>query len=117
MLADAWRRGDARAAAPCFAEDAVYTEPPDRQVYRGRAELYDFFGGNESPPPAMEMTWHHVVFDEEQQIGAGEYTFQGRNRYHGVVVVRIVDGRIANWREYQRRSDLDWDDFVGPNRF
>jgi ketosteroid isomerase-like protein len=34
MLADAWRRGDARAAADCFAEDAVYTEPPDRQVYR-----------------------------------------------------------------------------------
>ena len=32
MLADAWRRGDARAAADCFAEDAVYTEPPDRQV-------------------------------------------------------------------------------------
>jgi hypothetical protein len=51
----------------------------------------------------MEMTCHHVVFDEEQQIGAGEYTFQGRNRYHGVVVMRILHGRIANWREYQRR--------------
>jgi hypothetical protein len=44
-------------------------------------------------------------------------TGQGRNRYHGAVIVRIVAGRIANWREYQRRSDLDWPDFVGRNRF
>jgi ketosteroid isomerase-like protein len=117
IIAAAWARGDARAAANCFAEDAVYSEPPDRQLYRGRAELFDFFGGNETSPPPMQMTWHHVVFDEELQIGAGEYTFQGRNRYHGAVLVRIADGQIANWREYQRRSDLAWDEFVGVNRF
>jgi uncharacterized protein (TIGR02246 family) len=116
-IAAAWARGDARAAADSFAEDAVYSEPPGRQLYRGRAELFDFFGGNETSPPPMQMTWHNVVFDEELQIGAGEYTFQGRNRYHGAVLVRVADGRIANWREYQRRSDLDWDEFVGVNRF
>jgi hypothetical protein len=98
-------------------EDAVYSEPPDRQLYRGRAELFDFFGGNETSPPRMQMTWHNVVFDEELQIGAGEYTFQGRNRYHGAVLVRIADGQVANWREYQRRSDLTWDEFVGVSRF
>ena len=30
-LADAWNRGDAAAGANCFAVDAVYLEPPDRQ--------------------------------------------------------------------------------------
>ena len=116
-IAAAWGRGDARTAADCFAEEAVYSEPPDRQLYRGRSELYDFFGGNEDPPPPMQMTWHHVVFDEDEQVGAGEYTFQGRNRYHGAVLIRIADGKIANWREYQYRSELDWDEFVGLNRF
>ena len=116
-IAAAWGRGDARTAADCFAEEAVYSEPPDRQLYRLRSELYDFFGGNEDPPPPMQMTWHHVVFDEDEQVGAGEYTFQGRNRYHGAVLIRIADGKIANWREYQYRSELDWDEFVGLNRF
>jgi hypothetical protein len=35
----------------------------------------------------------------------------------GADLVRIVDGKIANWREYQHRSELAWDEFVGPNRF
>ena len=24
----------------------------------------------------MKMTWHHLAFDEESQVGFGEYTFQ-----------------------------------------
>jgi ketosteroid isomerase-like protein len=116
-VAAAWERGDARTAADCFAEDAVYSEPPDQQLYQGRAQLFEFFGGDQRPPPRMEMTWHHVVFDEERLIGAGEYTFQGRNRYHGAVLIRIANGKIANWREYQYRSGLAWDEFVGVNRF
>ena len=28
-LADGWNRGDARKAADCFTEDAIYREPPD----------------------------------------------------------------------------------------
>lgn len=114
-VAAGWNEGEARRAADCFAEHAVYVEPPGRQIYHGREELYRFFGG-EAPPP-MEMRWHHVVFDERQQIGAGEYTFRGRNRYHGLVIVQVEDGRIARWREYQYPSDLDWDAFVGDSRF
>jgi hypothetical protein len=75
-VAAGWNEGDARRAADCFAEHAVYLEPPDRQMYRGREELYRFFGGED--PPRMEMRWHHVVFDEDRQVGAGEYTFEGR---------------------------------------
>ena len=65
----------------------------------------------------MKMTWHHLAFDEATQVGFGEYTFQMNNRYHGIVVVRIRDGRIANWREYQYQSPLDWETFVDENRF
>jgi uncharacterized protein (TIGR02246 family) len=32
-VADGWNAGDARLAAACFTEDAVYVEPPDRQRY------------------------------------------------------------------------------------
>ena len=46
-LADGWNQGNAQKAADCFTENAVYSEPPDKQLYRGRAALFKFFGGNE----------------------------------------------------------------------
>lgn len=116
-VAAGWNAGDARQAADCFTEDAVYSEPPRKQFYRGREALFEFFGGKEKPDPPMKMTWHHLAFDEAAQVGFGEYTFQMNKRYHGVVVVRIRDGRIANWREYQYESPLDWETFVDENRF
>jgi hypothetical protein len=114
-VARGWNIGDANASAACFAENAVYLEPPDRQLYRGRDEIYEFFGGDDPPP--MSMRWHHVLFDERAQIGAGEYTFQGRKRYHGVALVELDDGLIARWREYQYESRFEWEDFVGASRF
>jgi ketosteroid isomerase-like protein len=116
-VAAGWNAGDARRAADCFTEDAVYSEPPRKQFYRGREALFQFFGGKEKPVPPMKMTWHHLAFDEKAQIGFGEYTFQMNNRYHGIVVVRVRDGRIANWREYQYQSPLEWEQFVDENRF
>jgi SnoaL-like domain len=116
-VAAGWNEGNARKAADCYTEDALYTEPPDRQVYAGRKALYEFFGGDKKPDPPMRMTWHHLAFDEESQIGFGEYTFQGNNRYHGIVVVKIRDGKISNWREYQYKSDLEWGEFVKKNDF
>ena len=44
-------------------------------------------------------------------------TFQMNNRYHGIVVVKVRDGKICNWREYQYKSNLEWKDFVGNNEF
>jgi ketosteroid isomerase-like protein len=114
-VADGWHAGDARRAADCFTEDAVYAEPPDRQLYRGREELFRFFGG--AQPPPMTMRWHHVVFDDDRQVGVGEYTFQGRRRYHGLVIVKVENGKIARWREYQYESDLDWEAFAGDSGF
>jgi ketosteroid isomerase-like protein len=114
-VAEAWNEGDTASALACFAEDAKYTEPPDTQHYEGRQALHEFFGG-EDPPP-MRMVWHTVVFDEDRQLGAGEYTYIGTNTYHGVAVIRLRDELIANWREYQYRSDLGWEDFTALNSF
>jgi hypothetical protein len=116
-VAAGWNEGDAKKAADCYTEDALYTEPPDKQVYAGRKALYEFFGGDKKPDPPMRMTWHHLAFDEESQTGFGEYTFQMNNRYHGVVVVKIKNGKISNWREYQYKSDLEWREFVKRNDF
>ena len=61
-VAAGWNEGDAKKAADCYSEDAIYTEPPDRQVYVGRQALYEFFGGDKKPDPPMKMTWHHLSF-------------------------------------------------------
>ena len=116
-VSDGWNEGNARKAADCFTDDAVYSEPPRKQFYRGRAELYEFFGGARKPDPPMKMSWHHLAFDEATQVGAGEYTFEMNKRYHGVVVVRIRGGRISNWREYQYESPLSFKEFAGENLF
>jgi hypothetical protein len=31
-------------------------------------------------------------------------------------MVRVVNGKIANWRGYEEASPLDWEEFMGPNR-
>jgi len=83
----------------------------------GRVALFNWFGGANGRAKPMQMAWHHLVFDEAQQIGAGEYTFTYEVRTHGMVMIRLRDGKIANWREYEVESPLDWDALVGKNRF
>ena len=117
IVADGWNEGDAQKAAGCFSEDAINVEPPDTQLYHGRAELYEFFGGEPGRQMPMKMAWHHLAFNEAEQIGFGEYTFEMHGRYHGIVVVKIEAGRIKHWREYQYRTDLDWEKFTRHNRF
>ena len=116
-VADGWNEGNAQKAASCFSEDAVYVEPPDKQLYHGRSELYEFFGGSAGTDIPMKMSWHHLAFNEEEQMGFGEYTFQMHGRYHGIVVVRLESGLIKGWREYQYQSELDWEEFTTPNPF
>jgi ketosteroid isomerase-like protein len=116
-IANGWNEGDARKASDCFTEEAIYVEPPVKQHYHGRAELYEFFGGDHGTDIPMKMTWHHLAFNERQQIGFGEYTFEMQGRYHGVVVVKVESGLIKHWREYQYQSELDWEKFTSHNPF
>ena len=115
-LARGWNEGDAAAASRCFAADAVYVEPPRKQVYLGRDALFEFFGGSEGRPGAMSMTWRNIVFDAEQQLGMAEFTFSYGGQVHGVAVIRVRAGVIQQWREYWYESELDWTRFVEPGQ-
>ena len=116
-IADGWNEGDARKSADCFCEDAVYIEPPDRQVYHGRNELYEFFGGDKGTEIPMHMAWHHLAFNEEEQVGFGEYSFRMVGNYHGIVTVKIENGLVKFWREYQYQTGLKWEEFSKLNPF
>jgi hypothetical protein len=116
-IATGWNTGNARQAANCFTEDAIYTEPPDKQLYKGRAALFKFFGGDEGRKNTMKMTWHHLIFNEREQLGAGEFTFEYGTAVHGVVMVKVREGKISNWREYWYESPLAWEQFIGENKF
>jgi hypothetical protein len=105
-IAAAWNARPADAAA-YFTEDALYLEPPDKQRYVGRAQLAEFFG-----PDPLRMEWHGIAYDESTRTAYGEYTFRGRNQYHGVVVATFRAGLVASWREYQYASDLPFDQFA-----
>jgi ketosteroid isomerase-like protein len=116
-LAQAWNDGNADRAVACFTEDAVYTEPPDKQIYRGRDALYRFFGGAAGRPGKMTMQWHHLAYNPDTNVGFGEFTFTYGSTVHGIAVVRVRAGRIANWREYWYESPLTWDQFSRSNPF
>jgi len=115
-VAEGWNSGNARLAASCFSETAIYSGPPS-PGHRGRKGLYEFFGGDKGRELPMHMVWHHLVFDPAQQIGAGEYTSRYRKQTHGLVIVKISGGLIQNWREYEIESELPWEEFVGDNTF
>src|SRR5215469_14638454 len=69
IVAEGWNEGNARKASDCFTEDAVYLEPPNRQLYVGRRAIDDFFGRPTKPQPPMRMEWHHLAFNEREQVG------------------------------------------------
>jgi ketosteroid isomerase-like protein len=115
-LAESWNAGDAKAAADCFTDDAIYVEPPQKQVYSGRAALFEFFGGDAGRAGAMNMRWHRIVFDAENQQGMGEFTFRYGSQVHGVAVIDLRGGLISQWREYWYSSEQSFDEFVAPSR-
>jgi hypothetical protein len=115
-VAAGWNTNRAELAASCFTEAAVYLEPPDRQLYLGRTALREFFAASIAPARSDRMLWHAVAFDSVRQVGFGEYTYRGRQNYHGIVVVHLEGGLIRSWREYQYGSPLAWEAFIGPSR-
>ena len=111
-LARAWSTQDTELGLSCFTADAVYTEPPDVQLYVGHEELRPYFA---ALTPGTSMRFHTIALDEDARRGLGEYTFgheSSDSADHGVAVVDVDDGRIAVWREYQRKGPASFDDFV-----
>ena len=116
-IAKGWNEGNAAFAAQYFADSAVYEEPPGKQLYKGRKEIFEFFGGEDGFDKPMKMEWHNLAFNEEKQIGFGEYTFSMNNQYHGIVIMKFENGKIVKWREYQYKSKLSWDEFADESKF
>ena len=116
-LTEGWNTNNARQAADCFTEDAMFSSPPNPEIRKGRQAMFEFFGGEKGRPKPMSLLWHHLIFDPATQIGAGEYTFTYQIRTHGMAILRIVNGKIANWREYEVESRMNWEEMVGENRF
>lgn len=107
QLAAAWASQDAVRAASVFTPDAVYMEPPDRQLFVGRDQLEAYF----SPlRPGTYLRFHHLSFDPETGVGAAEFSFGtdgNPTADHGVAIVEIRDGLIATWREYHVKGPAD----------
>lgn len=112
-----WNQNNARRAASCFTEDALYSSVPNPRIRSGRNALYQWFGGDKGRPRPMRMEWHHLLFDPEQQIGVGEYTFKYEVQSHGMVIVRFKDRLVSNWREYEEESPKSWKEVIGDNDF
>lgn len=111
-VADNWAALNAAGAADCFTADAVYMEPPDRQLFRGKEELLAYFSPLE---PGTYLEIDSIWFDEAAQSGAIEFSFgvAGRpNADHGVAILQIQGGLISSWREYQRPGPAGFDDFT-----
>jgi hypothetical protein len=32
-------------------------------------------------------------------------------------MIKVAEGKISRWREYWYESDLDWEKFIGENKF
>lgn len=109
FLADAWAQRDFTRAAGVFAEGVRYADPT-RYSFHGRDQLLAFFQADEGY--AQRTAWHNIVFDEEQQVGAAEYTYDGTHRYHGVTLVKVAAGKITHWREYQHIDPRPWTEFA-----
>ena len=111
-LADAWSRQDTKQAVSCFAPDAIYMEPPDKQLYRGHWQLGPYFAALR---PGTFMVFHRVSLDESKQVGFGEFSFGrtgAKTADHGVAVVELRDGRIRLWREYVQPGPAAFETFV-----
>jgi hypothetical protein len=113
-LARAWAEKDYPRAAAFFSPDVEYADPQRYQLH-GREELRCFFSDDQGFEQRTDL--HTVLFDEEQQIGAVEYSYQGTHRYHGVALIKVEGDRFARWREYQHVSALSFDEVAGPTRF
>lgn len=117
-VARGWNTDDARLAASAFASNAIYAEPPAKQLYIGRTQIFEFFGGDQGRSDWMKMVWHNASFNASTQIGAGEFTFSWPGgQVHGIVSIKVENGLISRWREYFYESDLDWSDFQRPSSF
>jgi uncharacterized protein (TIGR02246 family) len=112
QLADSWAALDGDRAAELFAEDAVYMQPPEEQLFVGRDQLRAYFGPLDA---GTYLRLDNVWFDDTTQRGACEFTFGVKGQEpadHGVAIVDVAGGRIRAWREYLVKGPADQGRFL-----
>lgn len=102
----ALERGNATAAAACFAPDAVYEEPP-RFVFTGQAAIQSFFADFVARHTDISFTVVRTLADASGAALAAEWRFAhtrtsdgARRVYAGMCLLDLAAGRIARWRGY-----------------
>lgn len=115
-LRKAWLDGNAERIVTCFSPTAILSIPPSPGVV-GRDNIAKTFASGLRSELPKRVDWHHIIFDPAQQTGALEFTIERRILSHGVIVIKLSNGLISNWREYAIASDLNWEKFRGMNNF
>ncbi|MBI5625456.1 MAG: nuclear transport factor 2 family protein [Elusimicrobia bacterium] len=113
-LATGWAKRDYGDAVKAFADNVHYADPL-RYSFADRTSLRAFFEADEGRE--QSTAFHTVIFDEVRQVAAVEYTYEGSQRYHGVALIRLENGLITHWREYQHVDQRAWPEFVGGTAF
>lgn len=109
-MASLWMTCEYETVAAKFADDLFYSDAMNYS-FANRNALLEFFSDEELPESCV---FHRTVFDELFQIGAAEYSYEGKNRYHGTVWVTFENDKITSWREYQHISDKTYSEFWQP---
>jgi hypothetical protein len=107
-----WSTQNTDLALSAFDSNCIYMEPPNEQLYVGHAQLRPYFG---ALSPRHFMKWHVLAFNPATQQGMGEYSFGRRDAdscLTGVAVIELKNGKIAFWREYQRRGPARREQFL-----
>jgi hypothetical protein len=107
-VAEGNNEGNVAKVIGCFTKDAVYKEASDTRKFTPLEFFNIMLGTDEDYKAPLNMTWQRLSFQEEDQIGNGEYTFQRPGRYHATVLIKIRDGLISSWQEIRQRSDIEW---------
>lgn len=108
-------RHNAEIVAEIFTTDAVFIEPPDRQLIVGHEQLRPYFLAVD---PHQYLTFHRCWWDGDNQRGACEYSYgiAGMpDAEHGMIVVEFEAGRIAKWWEYNVPGAADFLTFCSTN--
>jgi hypothetical protein len=110
-LANAWMNRSTNTALECFKEDAIYMEPPDKQLYIGHVQLKPYF---DALREGVFFKFHNIMFNEQTQVGSCEYSFGNiKNEIcdTGVLVIELENNKIKFWREYQTKGSTDFNSF------
>ncbi len=113
-LAEGWSKREYRNVSEAFAKDVRYADPL-RYSFSNRQDLLAFFEADEGQE--QKTVFHTMIFDEFRQMGAVEYTYEGTHRYHGVALIRLENGLITHWREYQHVDPREWEEFISGTGF